>query len=118
MGLLVVARLAVRHGLTVRLNSQQVRGTTAIVVLPERLLTAASAPTSSNGAGGLPWAGSRSAVPAQRTVASQCTDPPPLPDPDQIGTVLSGLWQGLDAARRHRPQSPSNREQEYRDDWP
>jgi signal transduction histidine kinase len=121
MGLLVVARLAVRHGLTVRLDSRPARGTTAVVALPERLLTSASVSDSPSGARALPWTGSRSAIPLQRTVPRRRTDPidatrelhpvagpPGLPDPDQLGAALSGLWQGLNAAREHRPGPQAN----------
>jgi hypothetical protein len=38
MGLLVVARLAQRHGIQVRLDAQPAEGTTASVTLPERLV--------------------------------------------------------------------------------
>lgn len=38
MGLLVVARLAQRHGITVRLDSAPAQGTTATVVVPDRLV--------------------------------------------------------------------------------
>ncbi|MEU7898524.1 nitrate- and nitrite sensing domain-containing protein [Nonomuraea sp. NPDC049152] len=44
MGLFVVGRLALRHGITVQLRSQPTGGVTALVVLPDTLLVSASAP--------------------------------------------------------------------------
>ena len=44
MGLLVVARLAVRHGIRVRLNQAELGGLTALVWLPDEILTHDSAP--------------------------------------------------------------------------
>ncbi|MGV9310510.1 nitrate- and nitrite sensing domain-containing protein [Nonomuraea sp. NPDC003727] len=44
MGLFVVGRLALRHGITVQLRSQPSGGVTALVVLPDTLLVSASAP--------------------------------------------------------------------------
>jgi hypothetical protein len=43
MGLLVVARLAVRHGIRVRLNQAELGGLTALVWLPDEILTHHSA---------------------------------------------------------------------------
>jgi len=43
MGLLVVARLAVRHGIRVRLNQAELGGLTALVWLPDEILTHYSA---------------------------------------------------------------------------
>ncbi|MFD1935231.1 nitrate- and nitrite sensing domain-containing protein [Nonomuraea mangrovi] len=45
MGLFVVGRLALRHGIKVQLRSQPTGGVTALVVLPDTLLVSASAPT-------------------------------------------------------------------------
>lgn len=44
MGLLVVARLAARHGIRVRLNQAEFGGLTALVWLPDEILTHYSAP--------------------------------------------------------------------------
>ncbi|MBB3727757.1 sensor histidine kinase [Nonomuraea dietziae] len=44
MGLFVVGRLALRHGIKVQLRSQPTGGVTALVVLPDTLLVSASAP--------------------------------------------------------------------------
>ena len=52
MGLLVVARLAVRHGIRVRLNQAELGGLTALVWFPDEILTHYSAAVDSGRAAG------------------------------------------------------------------
>jgi signal transduction histidine kinase len=54
LGLFVVGRLARRHGLTVRLEPTPGRGVTAVVRIPARWLTPASAPSGPAGLGVVP----------------------------------------------------------------
>ena len=54
LGLFVVGRLARRHGLTVRLEPTPGRGVTAVVRIPSRWLTPASAPSGPAGLGVVP----------------------------------------------------------------
>lgn len=86
IGLLVVARLAVRHGIRVRLQPADFGGLTAMIWLPDEVLTGQGAMTATN-LGGFASAGSRrgmhEAIPdrgyatAQREGAAARFAPPP-----------------------------------------
>jgi hypothetical protein len=63
MGLLVVARLAARHGIRVRLNQAEFGGLTALVWFPDEILTHYSGAASASHASGDQKAGGFSPVP-------------------------------------------------------
>ncbi|MFF5113477.1 nitrate- and nitrite sensing domain-containing protein [Streptosporangium sp. NPDC000509] len=78
MGLFVVGRLALRHGIRVQLRQQDSGGLTAMVLLPENLLAVANRP------GGPPggmqsgdWAGSMASMDRPPVLASPAA--PPIP---------------------------------------
>ena len=91
MGLLVVARLAARHGIRVRLNQAESGGLTALVWLPDEILT-------HYGAGADPGraaAGQRAAVASSGAfAAARMTTTPDAraarPDPGLVGPELAG----------------------------
>jgi len=134
MGLLVVARLAERHGIQVRLHSSPGAGTAATVTLPAQVL--ASAPPDSvtfralgvlpalpdnvvqaaviappvpvrlSGAPELPRRGTGSPV---RTLAdSGSSSPPGALDPETVRARLSSLASGIAAANRRSATSPAS----------
>jgi signal transduction histidine kinase len=76
MGLVVVARLAARHGVKVELRPARERGTIADLTLPASVLV----PRALAGRGGLPIAGSREGVNAGRPAGAPPRSPfgPPL----------------------------------------
>jgi signal transduction histidine kinase len=78
MGLLVVARLAARHGIRVRLNQAEFGGLTALVWLPDDVLTHSGVPADP----GYTAAGPRgsAAAPASARMSAQ-EAPAPRPDP-------------------------------------
>jgi hypothetical protein len=78
MGLLVVARLAARHGIRVRLNPADLGGLTALVWLPDEILTHHSAAAHP----GYPAAAPRAATPnAPAFVPTRLDQPATQPDP-------------------------------------
>jgi hypothetical protein len=96
MGLHVVARLANRHGIVVRLGSAPGLGTNATVVLPDPLLTA-------------PLPDALSTTPAWTGATWTHGQPPPgygprgavaIPDPEDIRARLSSLAAGIAAAEQ------------------
>jgi signal transduction histidine kinase len=105
MGLLVVARLAARHGIRVRLNHAELGGLTALVWFPDEILTHYSAAVDS----GL----------AESRAASAAYAAARMPTPDVPATRAEPAWSGrgrqamvpaepLAAARLPgRPDAPS-----------
>ena len=78
MGLLVVARLAARHGIRVRLNQADLGGLTALVWLPDEILTHYSAAADP----GYPAAAPRAATASAPAFVPARVDPPVTqPDP-------------------------------------
>ena len=78
MGLLVVARLAARHGIRVRLNQADLGGLTALVWLPDEILTHYSAAADP----GYPATAPRAATPsAPAFVPARIDQPVTQPDP-------------------------------------
>ena len=78
MGLLVVARLAARHGIRVRLKQADLGGLTALVWLPDEILTHHSAAADP----GYPAAAPRAATPSAPAFVTARVDPPVAqPDP-------------------------------------
>jgi signal transduction histidine kinase len=84
MGLLVVARLAARHGIRVRLNQADLGGLTALVWLPDEILTHYSAATDP----GHPAAAPRGAAARSPTFVPARRDQPAAP-PDPAWSVRS-----------------------------
>jgi hypothetical protein len=104
MGLLVVARLAQRHGLTVSLAQQRGAGTVATVLLPDTCVASPAfegsprlRPTTRGGAS--PRGGPTTAAPGP-PVVGRAVYPPGPPDPEAVRLRLSRLARGLDAAHR------------------
>jgi signal transduction histidine kinase len=107
LGLFVVGRLARRHGLTVRLEPTPSRGVTAVVRIPARWLTPASAPSGPAGlgvvpplavaaiesakrSGPFPWLAARSRTPDPSAAAAPTVPAPalaaPVPPPAPVPT--------------------------------
>jgi hypothetical protein len=101
MGLLVVARLASRHGIRVRLNPAELGGLTALVWLPDEILTHYAGPSDpgrgvaeQRGAavGGTAFAGARinmSAASARPVPAWSAPVPPPVPAEPLVAARLA-----------------------------
>jgi hypothetical protein len=133
MGLLVVARLAERHGIHVRLHSSPGAGTAATVTLPVQVLTSAPpdsvtfralgvlpalpehviraaviappVPVRLDGAPELPRRDTGTPV---RTLADAgTTGPPGALDPETVRARLSSLASGIAAANRRSATSPT-----------
>ncbi|MFI6505115.1 nitrate- and nitrite sensing domain-containing protein [Nonomuraea typhae] len=120
LGLFVVARLAERHGLQVTLRASPFGGTTAIVLVPRRLVTEQDAlPAAPEGApaelpsrtskkkplavvgqlhNGLPRRVRQANLPAQ---LSGPPEPPPKPErsPDEVRDLFSAFQRGTQRAR-------------------
>jgi signal transduction histidine kinase len=91
MGLVVVARLAARHGVKVELRPARERGTIADLTLPASVLV----PRALAGRGGVPIAGSREGVAAGR--------PPGAPPRSPFGPPLA-----LESGPSVSPREPAN----------
>ncbi|WP_406318053.1 nitrate- and nitrite sensing domain-containing protein [Streptosporangium sp. NBC_01639] len=73
MGLFVVGRLALRHGIRVQLRQQDSGGLTAMVLLPDSLLSLAGAPATPAGPAAMPmgdWASSMASMDRSSVLAS------------------------------------------------
>ncbi|GAA4697783.1 sensor histidine kinase [Phytohabitans rumicis] len=106
MGLLVVGRLAERHGVQVRLTSVAGGGTAATVTLPERMLAPLPPPPRTARSISRSW----SAALPRRTPTPALPSGPvagrPIhgtPDPDEVRARLSSLASGIAAGRRSGP---------------
>jgi len=77
MGLFVVGRLALRHGIRVQLRQQDSGGLTAMVLLPENLLAVANRPGGPPGMQSGDWAGSMASMDRPPVLASPAA--PPMP---------------------------------------
>ncbi len=107
MGLLVVARLAVRHGIRVRLNQAELGGLTALVWLPDEILTHHSASPNPR-----PLAEQRSAAANSVAFAPARVNTPPRPDPAWAARGLQATIQAAPASAVRlsgpgRPDAPS-----------
>ncbi|MFC4057563.1 nitrate- and nitrite sensing domain-containing protein [Planomonospora corallina] len=80
MGLFVVGRLALRHGIRVQLRQQDTGGLTAMVLLPESLLTSAGPVPGMPAAGhGTDWGGAAPSMPSMPSLSSApSVDMPPV----------------------------------------
>jgi hypothetical protein len=101
MGLLVVARLAARHGIRVRLNQADLGGLTALVWLPDEILTRYSAAADPGYLAAAPRAATAS---APAFVPARVDQPVAQPDPAWSArrpkiTVQAGFRRG---AGQHR----------------
>ena len=112
MGLFVVARLASRHGIRVRLRPASMGGLTALVWLPDEVITREAFPTTmgfrrsqppANGSAGPPDGppadepGDRSAA-ARAVAAARMARFEPLPGPDEAPTDPGGFPDGSQLA--------------------
>jgi hypothetical protein len=79
MGLLVVARLAARHGIRVRLNQTDLGGLTALVWLPDEILTRYSGTADLGHPAGAP----RGAATSQAFMSARVDPPAAQPNPAQ-----------------------------------
>jgi len=97
MGLLVVARLAARHGIRVRLNQTDLGGLTALVWLPDEILTHYAAAADP----GSPAAAPRGAAPGSRPFVPTRMDPQAAhPDPAWAARSPRAAVQAESAAAR------------------
>lgn len=102
MGLLVVARLAVRHGIRVRLNQADFGGLTALVWLPDEILTHYSAVDP-----GSPATAPRGAAASSRGIAPTWVDQPAArPEPAPARLSAAGR-PGAPNGDRGLPRRPS-----------
>jgi hypothetical protein len=100
MGLLVVARLAARHGIRVRLNQTDLGGLTALVWLPDEILTHYSAAADP----GSPAAAPRGAATGSRPFVPTRMDPQAAhPDPAWAAPSPRAAVQAGPAATRRLP---------------
>ena len=112
MGLFVVARLASRHGIRVRLRPASMGGLTALVWLPDEVITREAFPTTmgfrrsqqpGNGTAAPP-AGTPADEPGDRSAAARAVAAArtarfePLPGPDEAPTDPGGLPDGSQLA--------------------
>ncbi len=106
MGLFVVGRLAARHGIRVRLNPAELGGLTALVWLPDEVITH-QGPAASPRSNGFGSAGSGHAPAEQRVTTVRPTDlPPPWED---VRDAPLGRWRRMsDADQRLGPTWPEN----------
>lgn len=121
LGLFVVARLAERHGIQVRLRRSPFGGTTAIVLVPRSIVTEQTALEAAGGDGkaelpsrtrkkalAVVTSGTHAGLPRrvrQANLAPQLKDPPPEPEqpaersPDEVRDLFSAFQRGTQRAR-------------------
>ncbi|MGC5012621.1 nitrate- and nitrite sensing domain-containing protein [Streptosporangium sp. DT93] len=109
MGLFVVGRLALRHGVRVQLRQQDSGGLTAMVLLPENLLAVTARPGAPAGMGqGGDWAASMGSMDRAPVMASPTS--PPMPSFASFEAAHQNSFASLDLGQQFNsfeaPQTP------------